>query len=187
MSATIFYSGRFRLHAPVSAEADELTELRALEGERLFTLDVTADGKVRGLTAGAGHLPGHPQEWRHALGLLERIALGHQQFLTTDATWVSDPGAFSGTVVVDTCGRFHDVSHGDDPDSHRRAHCDCYPITTCERCGDRSFLARDEDHPDRPALCVACHETARTSQAAAGHCCRDACALPTSHNGLCRP
>ncbi|MGW1976674.1 hypothetical protein [Streptomyces sp. NPDC001889] len=57
----------------------------------------------------------------------------------------------------------------------------------CDRCGEPGFLARDNDHPGRPALCVGCHEKAGTSQAEAGHTCDDGCALATGHDGLCHP
>ncbi|MFH0246381.1 hypothetical protein ACGRHY_29070 [Streptomyces sp. HK10] len=188
MGAQIHYLGRIGFGEPVPTTEieDELAELRALG--HLLTLSFTGDGRaLTGLTAEEHHAWGHTGEWARAQRLLEDIARRHRRTLTAEATWVSDPGPFTGTLVVDTAGRFHDVVDGDRAEHHRAGRCDCYPSMACERCGDESFLARDEDAPGRPALCVDCHEEAGTRQAANGHPCRDGCALATGHDGLCRP
>lgn len=189
MGATIGYTGRIDFDEPVPAAAVsvELAELRALEQERLFSLTFSASNALSGLVSDTRHLMGSTSEWDRAMSLLQDIAHSQHRTLTAEATWMSDPGPFSGSLTVDVLGRFHDVPDGEPTEIHRRARCNCYPPTACERCSDTSFLARDEDSPTRPVLCVACHEKAGTSQAAAGHCCLDGCTLPTSHDGVCLP
>lgn len=97
------------------------------------------------------------------------------------------PGPYSGTLALDTAGRFHEVPAGGDVEAHRGARCGCFSPATCERCGTPGFLNRDEDAPGHPALCMDCHKKTGTSQAESGHPCDDGCALPPAHHGLCFP
>ena len=64
--------------------------------------------------------------WDDVLILLENIAEEHGRTLTADATWVSDPGPYRGSLVVDGKGRFHKPEAGEDPGLHREQHCTCY-------------------------------------------------------------
>ncbi|WP_431983824.1 hypothetical protein [Streptomyces qinglanensis] len=188
MGAEICYSGRIDFDEPVPTAAipEELAELRVRENDGLFRLDFVDDG-LAGLIMGDNADFGHTFQRGHVLHLLETIAREQGRTLTCEATWMSDPGPYSGKLVIDSGGRFDDVLAGDDRETHQGARCGCFSPTACERCGDPSFLARDEDAPGRPALCMDCHEKLGTRQAAEGHCCRDGCTLPTSHDGLCFP
>lgn len=192
MGAESCIEGTITFSTPVPVEdiAVELAELRPLE--RLFTLTYTNDRTaLSGLSSGPDNDWGSSREWDLVLTLLETIAGHHQRTLHTDATWESDPGPFRGVLVVDTAGRFHHVQEGDDPAVHHARRCRCHPQhqgpQACEQCGAAGFLAHEGDLPTEAALCVGCHETAGTRQAADGHQCRDYCALDTDHHGLCRP
>ncbi|MFI8932418.1 hypothetical protein ACIG3E_32740 [Streptomyces sp. NPDC053474] len=190
MGAQIHYRGRIGFDQPIPASAvrDELYELQRLTHLFTLTFRLTDSGhELTGLVADDSHPAGHLGEWRHALHLLGDIAHRKGRSLTAQATWASDPGPFTGALVLDAAGRFHDVPDDEPAEPHRQARCDCYPPTACAHCGDTGFLARDEDAPSLPALCVNCHEQLGTRQAANGHCCRDGCTLPTSHDGLCLP
>ncbi|MEV7885200.1 hypothetical protein ACWD3I_25250 [Streptomyces sp. NPDC002817] len=173
---------------PVDVIAGELAELRPLE--QLFTLTYTADGTaLNGLSAQDDDW-GNVRVWDLVFALLETIAEQHQRTLHADATWESDPGPFRGSLVVDTAGRIHQALEGDDPAVHQERRCRCVPQQdpqVCKQCGSAGFLAREDDLPTAPALCVDCHESAGNRQAADGHQCRDYCALDTDHSGLCRP
>ncbi|MFD3422073.1 hypothetical protein [Streptomyces decoyicus] len=188
MGAQIRYSGRIAFGEPVPTIAieSEIAELRRMGP--LFSLTFTPDSHaLTGLVADASHDWGHTGEWARTQQLLHEVARREQRALTAEATWVCAPGPFTGLLVIDTSNRFHDVLDDEPADRHRQGQCDCYLPTACQRCGDTSFLAHDEDSPGRPALCVECHDKAGTRQAANGHCCRDDCALSTDHTGLCRP
>ncbi|MEW2434253.1 hypothetical protein AB0952_08730 [Streptomyces caniferus] len=187
MGAQIHYSGRIAFGEPVPTIAIKSAIAELCRMGPLFSLTFTADGQaLTGLVADASHTWGHTGEWAREQHLLHEVARREQRTLTAEATWVSVPGPFTGVLLVDTSDRFHYVLDDEPAEKHRQNLCDCYLPTACERCGDTSFLARDEDAPGRPALCVECHEEAGTSQAAEGHCCLDSCALSTEHDGLCR-
>ncbi|MFB6884164.1 hypothetical protein ACFCY8_25380, partial [Streptomyces noursei] len=117
MGAEICYSGRITFDEPVPTNAIEggLAELEHLE--YLFSLSFTDDSHVFGQT----------YEWQRALYLLEEIARYEQRLLKAEATWISAPGPYTGTLVVDTSGRFHDVVDGEPTEHHRQSHCTCYP------------------------------------------------------------
>ncbi|EGX57913.1 MULTISPECIES: hypothetical protein [Streptomyces] len=191
MGAESYVEGTIAFSEPVPVEGitRELAELRPLE--RLFTLTYSDDATaLHGLSSGQDNDWGSSREWDLVLAVLETIAGQHKRTLHTDAKWESDPGHSQGTLVVDTAGRFHHVFEGDDPAVHHTRHCNCHAHQdpqACEQCGSAGFLAREDDLPTAPALCVDCHESAGTRQAADGHQCRDYCALDTDHTGLCRP
>ncbi|WP_019061404.1 hypothetical protein [Streptomyces prunicolor] len=191
MGAEAYIEGTITFNEPVPIEGitRELAELHPLE--RLFTLTYSDDATaLRGLSSGQDNAWGSSREWDLVLAVLETIASQHQRTLHTDATWESDPGPFRGTLVVDTAGRFHHVFEDDEPARHHARRCNCHAHQdpqACEQCGSAGFLAREDDLPTAQALCVDCHESAGTRQAADGHQCRDYCALDTDHSGLCCP
>lgn len=190
MGAETYFEGTITFSEPVPVEAitEELAELCTLE--RLFSLTYTDDcGALTGLNAQDEDW-GSVREWDLALTLVESIATQHQRTLHADARWETDPGPSRGTLLVDSAGRLHPVEDGEDPDVHRERRCGCPQSErpqVCKQCGHAGFLAREDDLPTAPALCVDCHETVGTRQAADGHQCRDYCALDTDHTGLCRP
>ncbi|MFD3422076.1 hypothetical protein [Streptomyces decoyicus] len=129
MGAEIRYTGRIDFDEPVSTSAigAELQVLHDLEQKELSSLTYTLRGDPAGLVADDRHDFGSTHQWAYALYLLETIAESQQRCLDAEATWVSDPGPFSGTLVVDSVGRFHDVLDGQCADTHRSADCGCYP------------------------------------------------------------
>ncbi|MEU6331599.1 hypothetical protein ABZ851_30610 [Streptomyces sp. NPDC047049] len=128
MGAEICYTGRIDFDKPVPAAAIgvELAELRDLEQDELFSLAYSPVGDLAGVIADDRHMFGHTHQWRRTLHLLETIAHSQQQRLTADATWVSDPGPYFGTLIIDTLGRFHEVLDDECADTHRSSGCNCY-------------------------------------------------------------
>ncbi|MET8768832.1 hypothetical protein [Streptomyces sp. NPDC004658] len=151
MGADISITGHitFDTAVPLEAISQDLEQLRRLEDDRQFALTyVTAEGgnafALAGLEAGPQNMAGSHSVWDGTLTALSDIARRQRRTLHAEATWVSHPGPYRGSLVVDAGNRFHYVPDDEDTAAHHERSCDCF--------GSVPGRVRPEDVTDDPSV-----------------------------------
>jgi hypothetical protein len=116
---------------PLEAISQDLEHLRHLEDDRQFNLTyVTTEGgdavALAGVEAGPQNMAGSHSVWDGTLAALSDIARRQRRTLHAEATWVSEPGPYRGSLVVDKGNRLHYVPDGEDTAAHHERSCDCF-------------------------------------------------------------